>query len=379
MSKVNSKIVYLANVRLPTEKAHGIQIAKMCEALADQGVELELIVPSRFNIIEEEIFKYYKIKENFVLKKLSCLDLISSAVWLGPIAYWIEALSFAWSVKKYLKHFTGLIYTRELSNLTFLRSNIKMVYEAHNLPKKSNWFFRNWLSKVTKLITITKGLKDDFVDLNFSEEKILVQPDAVDLKMFKIDSSKTNCRDQLNLPPDRKIILYAGHFYDWKGVGVLLSTAKFLPEYLIILVGGTGADVVRFKKLALKERVSNVLIVGHRPIGEVPIYLGAADVLVLPNSAKQMISSHYTSPLKLFEYLASQRPIVVSNLPSLREILDEQTATFFEPDDPQSLAQSIKFVFENPTVVTQKVELAYLRVQNFTWEKRAERILKFIL
>lgn len=378
MTQIVKKIIYFANVRLPTEKAHGIQIVKMCEAWSGLGLEVELVVPNRLNFIKDNIFDYYGIKNSFCINKLFCFDLISRAAWLGSIAYWVEALSFAWSVKRYLKHFSGLIYTRELSNIAFLGFGNKIVYEAHNLPKRSNAPFKYWLKKINNLIVITRCLKDDFINLGFPAERILVAPDAVDLKIFSISDSKTDCRKRLNLSQDKKIILYTGHLYDWKGADVLLAVAKLLPECLLVFVGGTDIDVADFKRQARSQKAENVLIIGHRPISEMPIYLCAADILVLPNSAKSKISARYTSPLKLFEYMASHRPIIASNLPSLREILAEETAAFFMPDNPQSLAESIKFMLDNPVMTAKKAENAFLKVQNYTWEKRAEQIINFI-
>ena len=378
MSVIREKIIYLANIRLPTEKAHGIQVAKMCEALAEQGLEVELMAPNRLNSIKDDVFNYYGIKKNFILNKLPCIDLISRAAWLGRIAYWVEALSFAWSVKKHLKDFSGSIYTRELGNIAFLGPNNRIMYEAHNLPKRPNALYRHWLKKINNLAVITRGLKDDFIALGFSAERILVAPDAVDLKVFSISDSKIYCRKRLNLPLNRRIVLYAGHLYDWKGADTLLGAAKLLPECLLIFVGGTNVDVANFRKKAQSNQAENGLIVGHRPAGEIPAYLCAADVLVLPNSAKSTISARYTSPLKLFEYMASRRPIIASDLPSLREILTEEIAIFFKPDDSQSLAEGIKSSFDNPAVAAKKAETAYLKAQNYTWDKRAEEIINFL-
>ena len=85
------KILYIANIRLPTEKAHGIQIMKMCEAFADIGHKVELIVPWRFNFIKIEPFEYYGVKKNFKITKLPSLDL----VWLGRIGFWAQSFTFA--------------------------------------------------------------------------------------------------------------------------------------------------------------------------------------------------------------------------------------------------------------------------------------------
>jgi len=63
------KIYYLANARIPTEKAHGFQIMKMCEGFANQGVNVELIIPQRYNYIKDDPFKFYGIRNNFKIKK----------------------------------------------------------------------------------------------------------------------------------------------------------------------------------------------------------------------------------------------------------------------------------------------------------------------
>ena len=68
------KLIYLADIRLPTEKAHGIQIMKMCEAFAIQGIEVELMVPRRKNPIAEDPFCYYGVKKIFKINKISSLD-----------------------------------------------------------------------------------------------------------------------------------------------------------------------------------------------------------------------------------------------------------------------------------------------------------------
>src|SRR5438105_408941 len=100
MNTDRKKIYYLANVRLPTEKAHGIQIMKTCEALARLGIDLELIVPRRRNPIVQEPFSFYQVEKNFKITQLPCWDLVSSNR-LGAVGFWIESWTFYRSVKKY--------------------------------------------------------------------------------------------------------------------------------------------------------------------------------------------------------------------------------------------------------------------------------------
>ena len=108
------------------------------------------------------------------------------------------------------------------------------------------------------------------------------------------------------------------------------------------------------------------------------MYLAAADVLVLPNSGKFKISRSHTSPLKLFEYMASNRPIIASDLPSLREILDETTATFFSADDPEDLAKRINEVLSHIEVTNGLTKKALQVVQKYSWANRGEAIINFM-
>ena len=104
----------------------------------------------------------------------------------------------------------------------------------------------------------------------------------------------------------------------------------------------------------------------------------AADVLVLPNSGKEKISRIYTSPLKMFEYMAAGVPIVASDLPSIREVLSEKTAFLFEADDARDLAEKIEMVLENKEGAGERARKALKEVKKYNWEERAGKILDFV-
>jgi glycosyltransferase involved in cell wall biosynthesis len=99
---------------------------------------------------------------------------------------------------------------------------------------------------------------------------------------------------------------------------------------------------------------------------------------VIPNSAKMERTRLYASPLKLFGYMASGVPIIASDLPAIREVLDESTATFCEPDNPESLARAIEFVLANPAEAQTKARKALELVKDYSWTERARKILEFI-
>ena len=81
------QLFYLANIRIPTEKAHGVQIAKMCAALANQDLSVTLVVPKKFTPLKEDIFNYYQVKRNFKIIRLNSLNLISWDFLLGRLGF----------------------------------------------------------------------------------------------------------------------------------------------------------------------------------------------------------------------------------------------------------------------------------------------------
>jgi len=109
---------------------------------------------------------------------------------------------------------------------------------------------------------------------------------------------------------------------------------------------------------------------------EVPARLAEADVLVLPNP-RSAISNAFTSPLKLFEYMGSGRPIVASDLPSLREVLrDGENALLVEPGNPQALVAAIDRIKKDAALGGRLAGQALQDVQAFTWARRAEALEK---
>jgi glycosyltransferase involved in cell wall biosynthesis len=367
------KIIYIANSRLPTEKAHGVQIMNMCEAFSQQGIDVELVVPWRFNKIKEDPFDYYDIKRTFKIKKLPSIDLVR----FGKIGFLIQSISFAkcvfWRV---LFQKTDVIYSRDelpLFFLSFFKKNI--FWEAHQ--GELNFIVKRLFKKCLGIITISRGLKDFYLKYGANEEKISVVPDGVNLEKFDINISKEEARKKIGLFSNKKIVLYMGHLYGWKGADILTGAASFLgSDNLVVFVGGTEKDVGKFK--IKNANLKNIMIVGHRPHQEIPYWLKAADILVLPNSAKEKISQFYTSPMKLFEYMASGTPIVASGLPSIREILNKENAVLVQPDNSASLAAGIEKVLKNSDFSAKISRQAYLDVQNYTWDKRAKNILDFI-
>lgn len=371
------KIIYITNSRLPTEKAHGYQIVKMCEEFAKAGCEVELIIPERENSIKEDVFLFYDLDENFNIKKIKSYDFLKFQN-EKKIVFYLQSLFFILKLKKIKISKENVVYTRnpEIAYMFKLKGN-KVIFEAHNWSNSKHKLYKMLIKKSDKIIAITKALKDVFSKNGISEKNILVAPDGVDLKKFDINLSKEDARNKLNLPQDKKIIMYTGNLLKWKGVDTLIETVALLKDdCLIYIVGGSENYFKEYEEKI--KKYDNIKLVGIKPHYEIPIWLKAADVLILPNSGNEKISKKYTSPLKMFEYMASKRPIIASDLPSIREILNEKNAMLIKSDDEESLVDAIKKALDNKELCSNISERAFLDVQNYTWEKRAVSILNFI-
>jgi glycosyltransferase involved in cell wall biosynthesis len=364
------KIIYIANIRFPTERAHGIQIAKTCEALVQSGSAVELWVPRRRNNISEEYASFYGLKTRFQIHTLFTID---SVAW-GRAGFLLESFLFTcsvlvaiWSAK------ADCYYCRDeivVAALGFF--GVPVVWESHT----GAWgVFGKFAARYARcMVVISQGLKALYVEKGIPASRILVAPDGVDLDAFKTLNSKGSARARLGLPIDAKIALYVGGIGGWKGTDVLCAAADLLPPEVITVIIGEGQE----KLETLRERFQRVMFLGARSYRELGNNLAAADVLVLPNTAHNSISARYTSPLKLFAYMASHVPIVASDIPSIREILSDDTTFWFRADDPADLASVIRHVFDEPDLPAQKAHRALQDVRQYAWDARAKRILDFL-
>ncbi len=366
-----NKLFYIANVRLPTEKAHGMQIMKSCEAFARAGIEVELIVPRRRNPMTTDPFEYYKIERNFTITTLSACDTVR----FGRLGFLAGLFSFLVVARLYLLGKRGFVYTREEGVGLFFG---RFALETHAVPHPSGFIRRYILRKARVHFVLTSFIKKEFIEQGVPENHVAIAPDAVDLLQFDIPMSKASARDKLKLPLDKKIVLYAGSFflYDWKGVDILLAAAKdFGDDVLFALVGGNKREVSEAKA---KWGGGNVLLLGYQPPTRIPMYLKSADILVIPNKKGSTVSEHYTSPLKLFEYMAAGRPIVSSRLPSLEEVVSDKDVVFFEPNSAEDLSRAIRRALNDEPFAESLAKSARKKVNAFTWDTRMRSIFASI-
>lgn len=362
------KIQYITNVRMPTEKAHGIQIAKACEAFARKGHEVTLMVPKRHNPITESPFTYYGVERNFTIRTIAALDTVR---W-GKIGFLIQTISFACSVL-FIANKKELIYGRDervLAVLLFFGAK-KVVWESHDAV----WgrVAAYVVKRARAVVVVTQSAKDFYTEQGVAEEQILNIPNGVDLAAFAHSETKEVAQARLGIPQDKKIVLYIGRLDGWKGSETLLEASTQLSDTIrVVIIGGESAQLAH-----VEARYPHVIFLGYRPYRELAHNQAAADVLVVPNTAKDKTSVRFTSPLKLLAHLASGRPVIASDLPALRE-LGGEAVLYVPPDSPQALGAAIERLLQDETLAGRLVEEAGKRVSGYDWGIRAERILSFI-
>jgi len=366
------KVLYISNSRIPTRKAHGAQVMHMCSAFVENGAEVQLVVPGKRNFLKTDPFEYYGIEKNFTVTALPIPDLGSRTEHLSTVMLILDVVFFSLALALSRVVRSGdIVYCRDYPLLLlFSPRRNTVVYEIHDIPRKKGVFLRA-LKHTTHIIAITEGLKKELVALGIDASRILVAHDAVRLEDFSHPESRERARRRLGLPLDKKIALYIGRIDGWKGTDTFFeASTKLSPDIEAAVIGGEEEQVPE-----LKKKYPGVHFLGARPYRELADNQAAADVLVLPNTARFDISSKYTSPLKLFSYMASGVPIVASDVPAIREVVDHTSALLVAPDDAGALARGIEEALSDASA-NGKRERARAIVQKYTWRARARTILE---
>jgi glycosyltransferase involved in cell wall biosynthesis len=364
-------LYYLANSRMPTEKAHGFQIARACEEFSRMGFSVELFVPSRKNPITEDIFTFYGVSRNFSVRMIRMPDIIRYHSFLKGAAFWLQSLGFLLKLRKKSFDKTGIIYTRNPEIAWFFkRRGFFTLYEAHNWPESKVGTYLFLIRKVDHIVCNSNGTEQKFRESGFTNT--LVAHNGVDVEKFLVNEKKRgDIKKELGIPLSKKIVMYVGHFYTWKGTNTVLDAweADFSKrdDVALVLVGGGEPKP--------HPKAPNIFWEGYQSRTVIPKYLFCADILLLPNAPVNDESKFYTSPIKMFEYMAARKPIIASDLPSIREILNEKNALLFEAGSSKELSLKITTLLEDEALGKKLAEKSFEDVKNYTWENRAKKIV----
>ena len=386
---MQSQLIYLANLAIPSRATHAMQVMRMCTAFKSIGFDVTLAhldfeaeTPEGYT---GDVWSFYGIKERFTIKRLGQLEwkLLARFEWIQKILRLLPWILFAWHCHGnnerpfvcYGRSKMGVWAMLWIQKLRLRPSLCQGIYwELHDFPRSQMEI--NLLSKVSGLIVISEALRRDLIKIVPEiQGRIWVEPDGVAMELIQSGREQyINARQSLGLSDEDKVVVYTGRAIKGKGVEVLIDAADYLKEsgVKIIIVG----KVYHPEYLEKAKRKSNVSFVGFIPPAHVSFYAAIADFFVIPTTPDLPYAA-YTSPLKMFEYMAYGKPVLASNLPVIREILQhEYNALLFEPGDAKSLAQAIIRLLSAPKLAEKLGKSACHDVQKYTWVCRAQRIVE---
>jgi glycosyltransferase involved in cell wall biosynthesis len=363
------KIVVIAGSTIPSDTANSLQVMKACQALAQIGYDVTLLVPGVKNT-SVDLRKHYGLEVEFPIEWLS-----SSS---RRMFTW-DAVGRARALR------ADIIYSWFPQSAVFgLMRGMPVVFEIHIQPTGRfgpawHWAFANVRGR-RRLVSITRALVellDQGFNMRFPAEEVVIAPNGVDLERFVSLPEPVVARRQTGLR-EAPTVMCTGHLYAGRGADLFLELAESLPQAQFVWVGGRLEDIESWKKHARSE---NVTFTGFIPNRDLPLYQAAADVLLMPYGRSIMGSSGtadsaaVASPMKMFEYMAAGRAIVSADLPVIREVLNEGNAVFCRPDDPGDWRLVIEALLEDDAHRTGLGNRARHDVQGYTWVARAQRIM----
>lgn len=371
------RIVYIASSPVPSIAANSVHVVRMCQAMADLGHEVFLFSPpdKAGQVLTQggSIFEFYGGNSNFVHKVMPSTQ---GSIWTRYMGRFLLRLMLNY-------YNPSVVYSRNLNAANVaVAAGFRVIFERHDVfspeSKAKIASFERLVRDPNhlKTIVISSALRDELlVRHKLNPGALLVAPDGAD------EFEKTS-NIEAATGAGSFSVGYVGHLYPGRGIDLIGEVARRLSHIEFFIVGGTESDI-SFWRHRFSD-VENLKFLGHVAPKVVPTYLRSFDVLVAPYQRKVAVSggggdtSRWMSPLKIFEYMAAARPIVCSDLPALREVLEPgKDAVLVEPTDIEGWISALSQLKQNEGMRRELSEHALLSLTSkFTWRIRAETILK---
>ena len=360
------KLLYAFPEPLPLRRARGIQAVNSVAALAESGVEIDFAyVPAG----SENPFTYYAVPRP---SQVNLMPLSRSLPW--PFDRIHSNRLFAARLRRQFNLTNTLIYVRHLKLAAWLARHSptpRFVYEAHEVfgdtaPPGKRVERRNDESLIMRtavaILANSGATARRLVELYGNPRMLEVIPNGV---------TPPESLPQKDWSRPGEHIVYSGSLFPWKGAADLVAAAKDLPNCKIEIIGGEADQIVKMKATLSKSGAA-VRFAGHLPHAMAMEQVTKACIAVLPNRADT--DSGFTSPIKLFEYMAAGCAIVASDLAPMREILDEDDVLWTIPGNPKSIAAAINALVDDPARAHRLGEKVRLKASQYTWQARAARV-----
>jgi glycosyltransferase involved in cell wall biosynthesis len=379
----------------------------MCEAFADGGIEVTLLFARDWGSARPagDMWEACGVRRVFEIEGLPSVNIAPLGKWLpgGLLGAWLKA---AWGLSLLTFTLASIgwlrrrgpsdVYSREalplwvLTRLRRLEAS-RMFFEAHSVPtsRPGRWLRRQLAVAGVGFVMVTDHLRQRYDALGIRPRRYLVAHDGVRVERFGLVEDRAAARSRLGWPQADFMVGYLGRTRTLgmdKGVAAMLEAVDALRTedrrraVRAVLLGPSPAEVrqLGYGVGRPDSAADLVLAPGWVNPADVPLYLRGLNVCVLPLPWTDHFA-YAASPLKLFEYMASGTPIVASNLPAVAEILrDGENALLVPPGDVAALTDAIRRLRDDPILGAELARQAKQDVREFTWDKRAMRIVEIM-
>ncbi len=382
------RIAYLAKTQVPGQAANSVQSINVCSALSALGHQVTFFVIDeggrKDKLTWHQISDYYGPLQKFDIARIPTPKIKNSR-----LRYlWSSAMSAFYIKRELSRKRFDIVYSRNvLAAAIACYSRLDTVFEAHApvwFGILESVFFRYLVRSryLLKLVAITKSLERSYA-LKYPAlgHRTMIAPDGAEIAVRgKCDESMGGLWGE----PNRLKIGYVGSLYKGKGLEVIEAIAPSLPNVEFHIIGGRPEDVKEWKT---RIQSKNVFFYGFLSRARLGAYYNYLDICLLPNQevvwgsgsdcAREPLNiGPFTSPLKMFEYMAYGKAIIASDLPVLREVLHEGIATLVPPKDFEKWREAIKF-FSDSDRRYQYGQAAQKELRDrYTWSARMRKIIQ---
>ena len=379
------RLSYLAVADVPGRRAHSIQIAKTCEALARRLDEVELVLPRFIGGPGDS-----PLPQGVRFVRLPAPDFLRlgrwAPQWLMRLLFNVQSVAFALAalMRALLRRRFDVYYTRSpfVAFGFALAFGARVVWELHEPPASAT---RRLLLRVCRragcrFVVVTKALRRVVASSlgvshdEVSQGEIGVAPNGYDPRLLTAAAGRSATRSRLDLPEAAFVICYVGSAATLggaKGVGFIVrGFARAALRDAVLVGAGVRVD-------ELPAVPDGVRCLGRLPHDEVLAVPKACDCAVV-SFPEQLSHACAMSPLKVFEYLGAGLPLIAPGLPNLREVLDESCALFVPLGDEAALAEAMRRLHDNAPLRERLAAEAAKRAAAYTWDARAGRVLAFL-
>jgi glycosyltransferase involved in cell wall biosynthesis len=370
------KIACISPSTVPSRTANSIQVMKACHGLAQNGHEVRLFLPGEMRSNWDFLANQYGLETEFQLNWLPSRRIFRR------YEFSINAVTQAqrWG--------TEVVYTwLPQAGLFALERGIPSILEVHDRLKGSlgPWVFGRFFRQRghKRLAVITHALLKVLENENGIQPaagEAVITPNGVEWERFANQPAPKEARAILGLR-ESPTAAFSGHFYAGRGTDLLFSLAQSLPDIQFLWIGGRQEDIDHWKSRLHAENVQNVVLTGFVENSRLPLHLAAADVLMIPferiiRGSSGGNSADICSPMKLFEYMATGRAILTSDLPVIHEVLNETNASFAPPEDLPAWQKSLSALIKDPPLMRKLGDNAREDARQYSWKERERRALE---